>query len=206
MRQRADFAGQQFMSAAGQAAPAGAIRHRCGSAHPPGYDRSIAPRTWAVHASASPRSSYAPPPPTGPGRRRLPCGAFRRSDDPAGMSISRRRPTIRRRAGLSQAMRHPARATCRLTRSIRNSTARSSTIAAKKSRAPIVIDTPNKFLYLVEGRRQGAALRHRRRPSGLHLGRREDDHRQARMAGLAAAGRHAAAAARSAALYARRHR
>jgi lipoprotein-anchoring transpeptidase ErfK/SrfK len=34
----------------------------------------------------------------------------------------------------------------------------------------IVIDTPNRFLYLVEGRQQGHALRHRRRPSGFHLG------------------------------------
>ncbi len=119
------------------------------------------------------------------------------------ISISRQRPTIRRRR--RRAMPRPARATCRLTRSTRNSTARRSIIAAKKA-------GHHRHRYAeqisLSGRRerQGAALWHRRRPSGLHLGRREDDHRQARMAGLATAGGHAATAARSAAFHARRYR
>ncbi len=54
------------------------------------------------------------------------------------------------------------------------------------------------------GQRHGDALRHRRRPAGLHLGRREDGHRQEGMAGLDAAAGDAAAPARPAALHGRR--
>src|SRR5829696_4873740 len=62
--------------------------------------------------------------------------------------------------------------------------------------------------YVVEvplsrrGRRQGAALRHRRRPPGLRMGRGEERQHEARMAGLAPAFRDAAAPPRSAALHA----
>ena len=55
----------------------------------------------------------------------------------------------------------------RSARSIRNSRSNSSTISGKESAGTIVIDTPNKFLYPRRGQRQGAALRHRRRPPGF---------------------------------------
>ena len=57
--------------------------------------------------------------------------------------------------------RRPSR---RSVRSTRNTTSRWSTITARKAPAPIVIDTPNKFLYLVQG--DGKALRY-----GVGVGR-----------------------------------
>ena len=56
------------------------------------------------------------------------------------------------------------RATCRPIRSIRNSSARSSPIDGDQKPGTIVIDTPNKFLYLVED--GGKALRY-----GIGVGR-----------------------------------
>ena len=41
--------------------------------------------------------------------------------------------------------------------------------SGKEAPGTIVIDTPNHFLYLGRGRGQGDPLRHRRRPSWLHL-------------------------------------
>ena len=59
----------------------------------------------------------------------------------------------------------------------------------RTSEAPgtIVIDTPNTYLYLRARQRPGAALRHRRRPRGLHLVGHPDDHQEGRVAGLDAA-------------------
>ena len=74
----------------------------------------------------------------------------------------------------------------------------------KEAPGTIVIDTPNKFLYLVEARRQGDALRRRRRSPGFHLGGRAHDLGQEGMAGLDAAGGNARAPARPAAFHGRR--
>ena len=41
----------------------------------------------------------------------------------------------------------------------------------------IIVDTENKFLYLIEGGGQGVALRHWRRPAGFFMGGRQDRHR-----------------------------
>ena len=70
--------------------------------------------------------------------------------------------------------------------------------SGKESAGTIVIDTPNKFLYLVQG--DGKALRYGigvGKP-GLRLGRRENDLSQARMAGLDATAGNAGAPPRPA--------
>ena len=74
------------------------------------------------------------------------------------------------------------------------------------SEAPgtIVIDTPNTYLYLRARQRPRDALRHRRRPRRLHLGRHADRRPQGGMAGLASAGGDDRAPAVSAALHGRR--
>ena len=61
----------------------------------------------------------------------------------------------------------------------------------RTSEAPgtIIVDTPNTYLYLVMPRRQGDALRHRRRPRRFHLVGHEDGRAQGRVAGLDAAAR-----------------
>ena len=51
----------------------------------------------------------------------------------------------------------------------------------------IIVDTQNKFLYFVDGGRQGDALRHRRRPRGLRVARHRPHRAEARMADLDAA-------------------
>ena len=68
----------------------------------------------------------------------------------------------------------------------------------------IVIDTAAHLPLSDARRRQGAALRHRRRPPGLHLVRHRNHRAQGRMAGLVSAGRDGRPAALSAALRRRR--
>ena len=70
----------------------------------------------------------------------------------------------------------------------------------------IIVNTNERFLYVVQPRRAGAALRHRRRPRRLPVAGPGEDHPQEGMAGLDAAGGNDRAPALSAALDGRRPR
>ncbi len=67
----------------------------------------------------------------------------------------------------------PSRTTTR-PRSRRTCAARSSAIRTSEAPGTIIIDTPNTYPLLRARRRQGDALRHRRRPRRLHLVGRQD--------------------------------
>ena len=72
----------------------------------------------------------------------------------------------------------------------------------KEAAGTIIINTRERLLYLVQGGGTRDPLRHRRRPARLHLVGRASHLAEARMAGLDAAGRDAAAPAGSSALHA----
>ena len=109
-----------------------------------------------ISAAASSRRSSA-------GRQSRPTSISRSSNlyQPAqpDYAAHRQPPAIRR-----PAMRRRVKVTCRLIRSIPNTIAKWSSIAPEEKPGTIVIDTPNKFLYLVED--GGKAMRY-----GIGVGR-----------------------------------
>ena len=130
--------------------------------------------------------------------RRLPSADEHRSRWSACRAI----PPTSRRACRWTTVRRPARArSCR-----RSSGARTVEYRTREPAGTIIVDTAEHVSLSRARQRQGDALRHRRRPRRLHLGRRRARHPDGRVAGLASAAGDDRAPALPAALHGRRRR